>query len=128
MSIDAIKVVSVPVSDQEAAKRFYSEALGFEVVRDAPFGPDSRWIELAPVQGSASITLVTWFEAAPPGSLQGIVLASSDVDADHAGLSARSVEFAGPVQEAPWGRYATFRDPDGNGWVLQQDAPGAAAA
>jgi uncharacterized glyoxalase superfamily protein PhnB len=47
------------------------------------------------------------------------VLASDDVDSDHAALSEAGVEFGGPVQDAPWGRFATFRDPDGNGWVLQ---------
>ena len=71
MSIEAIQVVSVPVGDQAAAKRFYVEVLGFEVVRDAPFTPDARWIELSPARGSAAIALVTWFQAAPPGSLPG---------------------------------------------------------
>lgn len=121
MSIEAIQVVSVPVSDQAAAKRFYAEVLGFEVVRDNPFTPEARWIELAPAAGSASITLVTWFASAPPGSLQGTVLRSSDVDGDLERLSARGVPFRGPIQQAPWGRFATFSDPDGNGWVLQQN-------
>ena len=122
MSIEAIQVVSVPVGDQAAAKRFYVELLGFEVVRDSPFTPDARWIELAPAPGSAAIALVTWFASAPPGSLQGTVLRCSDIDGDCARLEARGVAFSGPIQEAPWGRYATFSDPDGNGWVLQQNA------
>lgn len=122
MSLEAIQVVSVPVSDQAAAKRFYVEVLGFEVVRDAPFSADARWIELAPAPGSTAIALVTWFAAAPPGSLQGAVLRCSDIDRDVERLSARGVLFAGPIQQAPWGRFATFRDPDGNGWVLQQNA------
>lgn len=122
MSLEAIQLVSVPVSDQAAAKRFYVEVLGFEVVRDSPFTPDARWIELAPAPGSAAIALVTWFASAPPGSLQGTVLRCSDVDSDLARLQAQGVEFSGPIQEAPWGRFATFSDPDGNGWVLQQNA------
>ena len=121
MSVEAIQLVSVPVSDEAAAKRFYAAVLGFEVVRDAPFAPDARWIELAPAPGSAAIALVTWFAAAPPGSLQGAVLRSDDVDGDVERLSSRGVRFSGPVQQAPWGRFATFRDPDGNGWVLQQN-------
>lgn len=121
MSIQAIQLVSVPVSDQATAKRFYVEVLGFEVVRDSPFTPDARWVELAPVRGSAAIALVTWFASAPPGSLQGTVLRSSDVDSDYARLHAQGVTFSGPIQAAPWGRYATFSDPDGNGWVLQQN-------
>ena len=122
MSIEAIQVVSVPVSDQTAAKRFYVEVLGFEVVRDSPFTPDARWIELSPRPGSAAIALVTWFAAAPPGSLQGTVLRCSDIDSDYDRLSRAGVAFSGPIQAAPWGRYATFGDPDGNGWVLQQNA------
>ena len=122
MSIEAIQVVSVPVRDQAAAKRFYVEVLGFAVVRDSPFTRDARWVELAPARGSAAIALVTWFGSAPPGSLQGTVLRSSDVDSDYARLHAQGVAFSGPIQEAPWGRYATFSDPDGNGWVLQQNA------
>ena len=121
MSIEAIQVVSVPVGDQAAAKRFYVEVLGFAVVRDAPFTPDARWIELSPAPRSAAIALVTWFAAATPGSLQGTVLRCSDIDGDHERLQAQGVAFSGPIQDAPWGRYATFSDPDGNGWVLQQN-------
>ena len=122
MSLEAIQVVSVPVSDQAAAQRFYVDVLGFEVVRDSPFTADARWIELAPAPGSAAVALVTWFASAPPGSLQGTVLRCGDIDADHARLQAQGVGFSGPIQAAPWGRYATFSDPDGNGWVLQQNA------
>lgn len=122
MSLEAIQVVSVPVSDQAAAKRFYADVLGFDVVRDTAFEADARWIELAPAPGSAAVALVTWCAAAPPGSLQGTVLRSDDVDVDYARLSARGVRFGGPIQQAPWGRFATFDDPDGNGWVLQQNA------
>lgn len=122
MSLEAIQLVSVPVSDQAAAKRFYVEVLGFEVVRDSPFTPDARWIELAPAPGSAAIALVTWFASSPPGSLQGTVLRCSDIDGDLERLNSAGVAFSGPIQEAPWGRYATFTDPDGNGWVLQQNA------
>ena len=120
--IGRVQVVSVPVTDQAAARDFYEDVLGFRLVRDNPFGDGMRWIELAPPGGGPSITLVTWFDAAPPGSLQGIVLSSDDIDGDHDRLAARGVEFAGPVREEAWGRFATFRDPDGNGWVLQQDA------
>lgn len=115
---DRIVIVSVPVSDQAKAKAFYTEALGFSVVSDNPMGPQQRWIELAPRGGGASITLVTWFESMKPGGQQGLVLTTGDIDARRAELAARGVEIS-EVQSQPWGRFATFRDPDGNGWVLQ---------
>ncbi len=68
MSIEGIKVVSVPVSDQQVAKRYYCDVLGFEVVLDTEFTPEVRWIQLVPPGASTSITLVTWFPTAPPVS------------------------------------------------------------
>jgi catechol 2,3-dioxygenase-like lactoylglutathione lyase family enzyme len=61
MTIKYLKIVSIPVKDQEVAKRFYCETLGFGVLMDAPFMPGRRWIELAPAGAETAITLVTWF-------------------------------------------------------------------
>jgi catechol 2,3-dioxygenase-like lactoylglutathione lyase family enzyme len=122
MALTTLKLVSVPVADQDEARAFYVEALGFSVVRDERFGERQRWLEVAPPGGGTSVALVTWFEAMPPGSAQGLVLSSDDVEHDHAELSGRGVPFASGIESAPWGRFATFTDPDGNGWVLQQDA------
>ena len=74
---------------------------------------------MGPKGSAASVTLVTWFETMPAGSTKGIVLECDDLDGTYQELAARGVRFDGPVQEAPWGRFATFEDPDGNGWVLQ---------
>jgi catechol 2,3-dioxygenase-like lactoylglutathione lyase family enzyme len=119
MAIDRISVVSVPVSDQQRAKSFYTETLGFELLADSPFGEGQRWIQVGPKGTATSITLVTWFETMPAGSTKGIVLECDDLDGTYRELAARGVQFDGPVQDAPWGRFATFDDPDGNGWVLQ---------
>jgi catechol 2,3-dioxygenase-like lactoylglutathione lyase family enzyme len=116
-----IDIVSIPVSDQTAAKEFYVKKLGFTVTRDNPMGPGQRWLQLAPPGGGPSVTLVTWFDNMPPGSQQGLVLDAEEVDAVHHLLRTRGVDVS-PLQDAPWGRYATFRDPDGNGWVVQQAA------
>jgi catechol 2,3-dioxygenase-like lactoylglutathione lyase family enzyme len=124
MHVRRIAIVSVPVSDQEAAKRFYTDMLGFSTVRDNPMGPDQRWVQVAPPGAETSVTLVTWFPAMRPGSITGLVLETDDVAADHARLRSRGVVIS-DLAEVPWGRYATFTDPDGNGWVLQQTAPGA---
>jgi uncharacterized glyoxalase superfamily protein PhnB len=85
----------------------------------APFMPGARWIELAPAGAQTVLTLVTWFENMKPGGVTGLVLETDDVDGDAALLKERGVEIS-VIEPAPWGRYATFSDPDGNGWVLQQ--------
>lgn len=123
MKINRLDIVSLPVSDQHAAKSFYKNKLGFDVVRDHPYEGDQRWIELAPEGDDTSITLVTWFEQMPPGSVQGLVVSSDDVEEARAELQSQGVEIS-DVQEAPWGRYATFSDPDGNGWVIQEASEG----
>jgi catechol 2,3-dioxygenase-like lactoylglutathione lyase family enzyme len=119
MSIVSFEIVSVPVSDQEGAKNFYRDVLGFELLRDEPMGPGVRWIQLAPPGCSTTIALVTWFDTMQPGGLQGVMLNVTDIDADHATLSARGLPLT-EIREEPWGRYAMFSDPDGNGWILRQ--------
>ncbi len=116
--IDQVQIVSVPVSDQERAKDFYLNTLGFELRQEAPSGDEMRWIEVAPEGSTASLTLVTWFESMPPGSLQGLVVAADDIRATHEELISRGVPFDFPPTEMPGGTQAVFRDPDGNGLVL----------
>lgn len=123
MRINRIDIVSIPVTDQQTAKSFYEKILGFEVVRDNPMGADRRWIELVPKGAETSITLVTWFENMPPGCIQGLVIDTDDIALTHAELKERGLEISS-VEDAPWGKYATFSDPDGNGWVLQEAKPG----
>ena len=122
--IKYVDIVSIPVSDQARARTFYTDVLGFDLVRDNPMGPDRRWVEVAPKGAQTSFTLVTWFEDMPAGVLRGIVLDTDDLDAELADLRTRGLA-ASPVEQQPWGRFATFDDPDGNGFVLQQAAPGA---
>ena len=114
-----IAILSVPVSDQQRAKEFYTGVLGFTVVRDNPMGPDQRWVQLCPPGGGTCITLVTWFTSMPPGSLSGTVLETDAINAAHHQLLEQGLVISA-LEDAPWGLYATFDDPDGNGWVLQQ--------
>ena len=124
MGVTDIEVVSVPVSDQERAKAFYASKLGFTVQTDAEFGESMRWMMLRPPGGGTCITLVTWFDTMPPGSLKGSVLGCDDLEKTLAELTGRGVTFSeDDIQEAPWGRWKTFDDPDGNSWVLQQSNP-----
>jgi catechol 2,3-dioxygenase-like lactoylglutathione lyase family enzyme len=120
MTINGIDVVSVPVSDQNRAKQFYTETLGFTVVADTSMG-DQRWVQLAPPGGGAAITLVTWFETMPPGSMKGLVLACEDADATYAEVVRNGGEVKGQVEDAEWGaRWFAIGDPDGNGIVIQE--------
>ncbi len=122
MALSGIEVISVPVRDQDVAKKFYAEALGFTVAMDSAFGDDGmRWVMLRPPGGGSAITLVTWFDTMSPGSQRGTVLGCDDIDQTAADLRARGLSFfEEAIQEAPWGRWLTFGDPDGNSWVLQE--------
>jgi len=119
VAISSFEIVSVPVSDPERAKRFYRDVVGFELLREDPMGPGQKWIQLAPRGCSTTIALVTWFEAMRPGGLQGVMLNVTDIELDHAALTARGLALT-PIKQEPWGRYSMFTDPDGNGWILRQ--------
>jgi catechol 2,3-dioxygenase-like lactoylglutathione lyase family enzyme len=62
MALSGIEVISVPVRDQDVAKKFYAETLGFTVAMDSAFGDGMRWVMLRPPGGESAITLVTWFD------------------------------------------------------------------
>ena len=116
--IQGVQVVSVPVGDQDRARSFYTDTLGFELRTENAFGEGMRWIEVAPKGSATSLSLVTWFEAMPPGSLQGLVFMVDDVHATYEELVAKGVPFDFPPRELPGGVQAVFRDPDGNGFVV----------
>jgi predicted enzyme related to lactoylglutathione lyase len=122
MAITRVQLFSVPVSDPEWAKAFYVDTLGFTLVSDAMMGEDQRWIQVVPPGAQTSITLVTWFETMPSGSLRGLVLETDDLEGDIHRLREAGVAFDSGVERAPWGQYAQFSDPDGNGLILQQTA------
>jgi catechol 2,3-dioxygenase-like lactoylglutathione lyase family enzyme len=119
MAIVSFEIVSVPVSDPEKSKVFYRDILGFTLIREEAMGPDMKWIQLAPPGCATTIALVTWFDGMKPGGLQGVMLNSTDIDVDHSLLTTRGLHFTA-IEEQPWGRYAMFKDPDGNGWILRQ--------
>lgn len=118
--IREVAVVSVPVSDQDRAREFYVDHLGMTVIRDDTSIPGMRWLQVGPTDGSCSLTLVTWFESMPPGSLRGLVLTAGDLQALYERLTGLGVEFESPPQQQPWATEAVVKDPDGNLLVLQQ--------
>jgi predicted enzyme related to lactoylglutathione lyase len=127
MTISKVQVVSVPVSDQDRAKDFYVNVLGMELLQDMPMSSDMRWVQVAPKGSGTSITLVTWFESMPAGSLKGLVLETEDLEATIAEIAANGFVIDGEIDEQPWGRFVTFDDPDGNGFVLRAPVRSGAA-
>ncbi len=120
MGVTAVQLLSLPVTDQDRARDFYVDVLGFELVNDMPMGPGMRWVQVRPLGALTSITLVTWFESMPAGQTRGTVLETDDLEGDITRLRRLGVDLPDEVESAPWGRFVTFTDPDGNGLVLQE--------
>ncbi len=116
-----IAIVTIPVKDQAAAKDFYTNVLGFNVLEDLPMMPGSNWLRLEIPGVETRIVLANWFKEMPAGSLQGIVLNTEDIISTRVQLVNRGLEVS-EIKDQPYGKEATFDDPDGNGWVLQQPA------
>lgn len=120
MSIRSIELLSIPVSDPQRSLEFYVDKLGFELHRDDRSVPGMRWITVGPRGAGTKISLVTWFDTMPAGSLRGLVLGSENVVADFRRLTEVGVEFLQAPVEQAWGIEAVCRDPDGNELVLQR--------
>lgn len=115
-----LSVVSVPVADVTRAKAFYVGKLGFVVLADNDLGNGMRWVQLAPnAKAECSIALVTWFPAMKPGGVQGLVLDVPDLAGSRKAMIDKGIQV-GDAQVMPWGTFANFTDPDGNGWMLHQ--------
>ncbi len=135
-----LEVVVIPVSDVDRAKDFYT-ALGWREDADYTAGPDFRVVQLTPPGSACSIILGTGVTSAAPGSAQGLHLIVTDIDAVRAELSGRGAEVSGVFHDAggvfhhagdqdrvagpapdhqSYGSFASFSDPDGNGWLLQE--------
>lgn len=125
-----LELVVVPVADVERAKRFYSEQVGFAVDHDTTISDTMRVVQLTPPGSACSIAIGTGIVAMPPGSLKGLQLVVSDIEAAWAELVERGVEVS-PVQHyegtdlvegrgGDWNSFVFFSDPDGNGWAVQE--------
>ncbi|MEV5967568.1 glyoxalase superfamily protein [Kribbella sp. NPDC051952] len=114
-----LELVSVPVSDVDRAKAFYTEQVGFVADHDHQVSDELRFVQLTPPGSACSIALGTGMDQAEPGSVRGLQVVVADVDAARSELVGRGVEVS-EVQDFPWGRFAFFNDPDGNSWALQQ--------
>jgi predicted enzyme related to lactoylglutathione lyase len=114
-----LELVSVPVSDVDRAKAFYVEKVGFNDDEDHQVTDELRFVQLTPPGSACSIALTSGAHEMEPGSIEGLQLVVDDAHAARAELAERGVEV-GEVQDFPWGRFAFFNDPDGNGWAVQQ--------
>jgi predicted enzyme related to lactoylglutathione lyase len=119
-----LELVSVPVSDVDRAKAFYEKA-GFNADHDHTVSEDLRFVQLTPPGSGCSIALGRGLSKMAPGSVEGLQLVVSDIEAARAELVERGVEVS-EVQDFPWGRFVFFSDPDGNSWAVQQIPPRAA--
>ena len=130
----------VPVADVDRAKNFY-KALGWREDADYAAGADFRVVQLTPPGSACSIIFGTGVTSAAPGSAQGLHLVVTDIDAARAELAACGAEMsevfhdaggvfhhaetlgrvAGPAPDhQSYGSFASFSDPDGNGWLIQE--------
>jgi len=114
-----LELVAVPVSDVNRAKAFYVDQAGFNADHDHRVSDEIRFVQLTPPGSACSIALGQGVIDTPPGSVQGLQLVVDDIEAAREDLSSRGVEVS-DVQDFPWGRFVFFRDPDGNGWAVQQ--------
>lgn len=131
-----LEVVLVPVTDMDRAKEFYSDKVGFAVDLDSEVAPGIRIIQLTPPGSRCSIALEHGMPPMPgarqmaPGTLHGLQLCVTDIEAAREELTLRGVEVS-PVRHVgekgwedgkgdTWNSFLTFTDPDGNGWVVQE--------
>ncbi len=117
-----LELVPVPVADVDRAKAFYVKQVGFHADLDVRPSESVRIVQLTPPESACSIVLGTGIPslAMPPGSLRGLHLVVADIYQAREALANRGVEVS-EVEEHDQGvKYASFRDPDGNTWALQE--------
>ena len=114
-----LELVAIPVSNVDRAKAFYTERAGFDADHDHRVSDEIRFVQLTPPGSACSIAIGTGVTEAPPGSVQGMQLVVSDIEAARAELAERGVGVS-EIQRFPWGSFVFFSDPDGNGWAVQQ--------
>lgn len=127
-----LELIVVPVTDIDRAKSFYIDAVGFEEIVDVQVGEATRVVQLTPHGSGCAIALMN---ATPmqPGSIYGLHLVVPDIDRARDELTARGVELSdlfhfGPHGQEPgpdperqnYNTFASFADPDGNTWLLQE--------
>jgi lactoylglutathione lyase len=121
--IDSLATVCVFVKDQDKAKAFYTEVLGFELRQDSPMGPESRWIAVAPKGALTEVILYMMDEnwqhySQVQGKAQALTFNVTDMTALQADLKAKGVRITQEPDPQPWGTYMMILDQDDNALLL----------
>jgi catechol 2,3-dioxygenase-like lactoylglutathione lyase family enzyme len=117
--IRGISVASIPVRNQDAALKFYTEKLGFKVLTDQPFNSKQRWIELLIPGAESKVALFTpQGHESRIGSFQPLTFWCDNVFATSKMLKAKGVEFVAEPKTQVWGTMAVFKDLEGNQFVI----------
>jgi predicted enzyme related to lactoylglutathione lyase len=114
-----LELVAIPVTDVDRAKAFYVDQVGFNAEHDHVVSDEMRFVQLTPPGSSCSIALGKGITDAAPGSVRGMQLVVTDIEAARAELAGRGVEVS-EIQDFPWGRFVFFSDPDANAWAVQE--------
>ncbi len=122
--ISGVRSVGIYVGDQDRAKRFWTETIGFEEIQDTPMGegPNApRWIEVAPPDRNVILVLYTTDDQKDRiGTFSNVLFDCDDIQQTYQELQAKGVEFAEPPSQQFWGWWAVLKDPDGNSYGLGQ--------
>lgn len=114
-----IEVIFVPVTNVDRAKDFYVNKLGFVADHDQKVKEGLRFVQLTPEGSACSIAFGEGITEMSPGVQQGIMMVVDDVRALQQDLKEKGVDIS-DIDEQAWGTFAYFKDPDGNGWTLQE--------
>ncbi|HKF35023.1 MAG TPA: VOC family protein [Jatrophihabitantaceae bacterium] len=114
-----LELVIVPVSDVDRAKAFYTEQVGFNADHDVRVNEKLRFVQLTPRGSACSIAIGDGISQMAPGSMQALQVVVPDIVAAHADLEEHGVGVS-EIEDLDWGRFVYFKDPDGNGWSVQE--------
>jgi catechol 2,3-dioxygenase-like lactoylglutathione lyase family enzyme len=114
-----LELMSIPVSDVDRARDFYVDQAGFVLDHDHTVSDDLRFVQLTPPGSACSIAVGLGIVDTPPGSVQGLQMVVPDIETAHKELAERGVDVS-DIQDLAWGSFVYFKDPDGNGWAVQQ--------
>jgi catechol 2,3-dioxygenase-like lactoylglutathione lyase family enzyme len=132
----SLAAVAFLVPDYDGAIAWFRDALGFDLIEDAPLGEGKRWVVVAPPGGAGARLLLAKAAderqreaiGAAAGGRVGYFLETDDFDRDHAAMDARGVQFLEAPRREAYGVVAVFADPWGGRWDLLQPAPRHAKA
>lgn len=123
--INKIGKITIYVNNQDEAKKFWTEKLGFVVKVEQPMGPNMKWIEIAPSE--SEFTTFILYDKKLMESQEGvstshpsILLSSTDVESSYEKMKEKGIDI-GDMINMPYGKMFSFKDQDGNEYLLRED-------